>query len=588
MAFNPDQYLASKKPVPEGSLFDPDAYLASKADPVEMSGGQKTQAALEGFGQGVGAGYLPQMQAGVEKVRGLIDTGAAKLGIGPETPEMVNEELRSQGFTVDDPAESYVADRDQNIKRQANYAEQAPYQYYGGQVGGIIASAPAVAKQLNKIYPLAVGPKGGGALGLLGRSSQAAAGGAIQGAIQNPGDAEGVVDLTQIPERIQNAKTGAALGAVAQVGTEAIKKGAQVLGSAPKAMERWSQGKAFKSAGAMLKDFRRAFGKDRVEVLGQEMFDSGLAKPGMTFKDVAEKSSKIKEEVGNQIGAIYDKIGSNVQLKVDAQKLGSELINAASDSKIRPTIGRGPYDTKIQEVVSDIVSDPTKLSDIRHLNDLIGQVDDHINHAKTMGDLPAAQQGLMKIRQHLRNTVNQIAEQTGRLSNDPKMGKKLLELNKRYGNLSEISTISKDRVARESANQFFSLTDKIAGVGGAAAAGTAGALMNGDIDNAGKGLAIGAGFGLLNKGSRLYGGPIAASAANKAGRMVQSIPPSLVSGAGRGAGLLTSNPGLLGVNANKLLNQPKDLGPARDDPGSAPKLLGKDKKSLRKPAGGSK
>lgn len=182
-----------------------------RAEPVdgEPDSDYKGSAALEGFGQGVAAGYLPQLQAGAERA---IDKGLGLVGMGPDA---VDQKLRSQGFNV--PEQSYVQSRDQNIARMKGYADKAPGYYYGGQVGGVLASAPAVAKMIPGV---AARP----AAGFLSKASQAATSGAIQGAVQNPGDTQGKVDVLQIPERIENAKTGAAIGGGLSVAGSAISK----------------------------------------------------------------------------------------------------------------------------------------------------------------------------------------------------------------------------------------------------------------------------------------------------------------------------------------------------------------------------
>lgn len=523
---------------------------------------QSGQAALEGFGQGVGMGYLPQLQAGVEGVRSFVDTGFAKAGVGPETPEMVNERLRDQGFVVEDPQDKYVSRRDINIKQQERLAESNPGPYYGGQVAGVLASAPAAAKALGKI-PLAGKAITTPAKGLVGRSTQAAASGAILGAAQNPGDVEGRFDPIQADLRKKNALTGAALGSAAELGTAAVRGAANVTKALPENAKKWSQIKAFKSSGAMLKDFRAAFGKGRVEDLGQEMFDSGLAKPGMTYDDVAKRSQELKNEVGEKIGQIYDRMrppqpgtlpgpggaSTPFQIHVDPKALGHELRSAVAE--VRPKLDADIFDAKMEKQIETLLSDPSKLADVRYVNDVIGELDQMINHAKRANEMPVVQQGYLRLRQALRKNVNDLADAVGTATGNRELGNELKALNKRYGNLAEISSISRDRVARENANRYFSLGDRITGAG-FGAAGSLPGLMEGDYEKAAKGAALGLVAAGASRGARLYGLPAAASAANKVGGFAAKLPSPVSGTLSRGAGLLSENPVLLGQGAARL------------------------------------
>lgn len=156
----------------------------------ETPAGDAVGAAIEGFGQGASLGYLPQLQALVEMMT-------------PNPNKEVDERLRSEGFILDQPEENYTTYRDQNIARQAQLAETNPYIYHGAQIAGGIATAPAVEARLAKAIPLAAR----GSLALRG----AATGGGI-GLLQNPGDVEGEVSLTQIPDRLLNAGVGTVIG----------------------------------------------------------------------------------------------------------------------------------------------------------------------------------------------------------------------------------------------------------------------------------------------------------------------------------------------------------------------------------------
>jgi len=531
-----------------------ESYASAKPGHIK----ENVQAGVEGFGQGVAAGYLPQLQAGAEKAMDFIaDSPASVTPIGllarmaGAGKSDTDKQLEAQGFTIQGPDDSYVAARDRNIARHAKYAEEMPRSYYGGQVAGAISSAPMYGKALTQLPGLAKP-----AQGLMGRTTQAAAGGAVLGAVQNPGDEQGVIDPVQLEARKKNAKTGAVLGGLTQVGTEGIRKGATALKNLPGRLKESSQFSAFKSSGAMLKDFRRAFGKGRVAEVGQEMIDSGLTKPGMTFDDVAAKSKELVTTVGDKIGKIYDKVNANFTIQVNPQKFAGELLDAALDPKIRPTVGVDKYDDAMIGVVKDLIKDPNKLGDVRYVNDLIGELDTLINHSKRAGDLPAVQQGYLQMRRFLRERLNGLVETTGNMLGDPSLKKELIKLNRRYGNLREINSMASDRVAREGANRMFTLGDRITGMGGAVI-GSGGDTSPEGLLKAGL---IGAGAGMAARGARLYGRPVAATAANKVGGLISNLPSPVTGTVEKVTGLLAKDPAGLGSAGARIFNQPKQLG----------------------------
>ena len=498
----------------------PEDSLPKSYDPTPSG-----NAALEGFGQGVAMGYLPQLQAAAEP---LMTKGL--------------DLLTGQDVSKDLP--SYIERRDENILRNQNLQEEFPVSYGAGQIGGVVASAPGYGKLLGKAIPAGTG--------LLGKTASAAAGGGAQGLLQNPGDTLGQAGDLQIDERMGNAKMGLMLGGGAQLGASAIKKSADVIANGPNALRKLSQGKAFKSSGAMLKDFRKAMGRGRVEQLGQEMIDSGMVQPGMTFDDVARSSVELKQKVGSEIGGIYDKVKNSAIIKVNPNDIGKLLTEAVSDPKTMPKIGAEAYAESMQKVINQVVESGDQLSDPRHLNDLIGELDDMINYSKRANDLPAVQQGYSRMRQALRGAVNKIVDSVGTATGDKAMESQLRALNQKYGNYSEISSIARDRVARESANQFFSLTDKLAGVGGAVGAGAASSLAQGDIEGTAKGLLVGGAAGLLNKGMRQYGNPILTTGMNRTANVMERLQTPLVKAAGGAAGLLSKNPVALGAGVGRM------------------------------------
>jgi hypothetical protein len=565
------------------------AKFISDVDMEKMSASQPSkgfspEAAIQGFGQGALSGYLPELQAGVGK---LI----------PNPTADVDEKLKSQGFSVPDSGPGGVSSLKEARQRDVGLAKESPGSYLAGGVGGAIASSPAYGKALGLIPGL--GAVEGAGVGT--RLAQAAAGGGVQGFIQNPGETD-----NQLKSRLSQAKMGAAFGAGTQLVGEAGGKIASGVADAATNLKEYAQEKAVKSAGAMLKDFRRLLGKDRVGELGQSMIDNGLVNPGMTFSDVAAKSSQIKQDVGSKIGEVYDQVRQNISQNpaalneklsfVHPDTLQKNLIDIVKDPKVRPKIGTDAYDTQMTKVVSDVLGEGraretvdkaiqnnpdlfklskiaeaspqsaeaatfrnvrdtlvkntqhANLADPRNLNDMIGEIDDKINWSKRDADLSNQQQGLVAIRRFLRDKVNQVSDAAASLvSGGKEASDQLKQLNKLYGHMSEISTISADRNARETANRLFSPSDYASGLGGAAV----GALIGEESGHPVKGAITGAALGLANKGFRRYGNPVLVQGANAAGNALGSIAPA-TQAIGAAGQALTKNPAQTGAAAARI------------------------------------
>ena len=119
-------------------------------------------------------GYLPQIQAGIERLL-------------PNPTEQADIELQKQG--ISQPSQDYIALRDENIRRQQQLLEQNPIAYGAGQLAGSVASSAPMA--------------GVGQASSFGkRLVDAAKVGATQAALYNPGDVEGEYSGLQLKKRL--------------------------------------------------------------------------------------------------------------------------------------------------------------------------------------------------------------------------------------------------------------------------------------------------------------------------------------------------------------------------------------------------
>jgi hypothetical protein len=178
-----------------------------KPKPKEAS--TQGQAALEGFGQGASFGYLPQLQAAAAPLQDAILAKVASTDLGADLLGV------PKGAKPEDS--TYVERRDENIKRQQKLADKNPLTYGGSALAGGLTTGIATAGMM---------PSAGAATAA-GRIRNAAKAGTIYGAAMNPGDVEGEINLTQIPERIDGAGKGMVIGVALGAGFEGAAKGLQ-------------------------------------------------------------------------------------------------------------------------------------------------------------------------------------------------------------------------------------------------------------------------------------------------------------------------------------------------------------------------
>lgn len=485
------QYLietgqASPKQNNEAELYK--QYQAEMAANQEPNG-SALEAGVEAFGKAASFGYLPQMQAAVGPV---IEKGLSYFL--PKDPE---------GFTIEEGKQpGYIERRDAAVKRSQELEREHPTASLVGSIGGGLASGIATGGLMGA----------GRAATLGGRLAQGAKAGAVVGAVRNPGETAGEISPLQIGDRASNLVSDVATGAVFQGGLEGIGKVGQGLKQLPETIKTFSQAKALKASGAMLKDFRKAYGKGKVNELGQAMIDNGVVGVGDDVADIAKKAASAKDQSGKTIGAIYDKADQITSLnKNDIGDFVTDY-NTKAAERLKGTIGGDRVAEKIEEVLSVIQENPNPtFGELRRLR---ASIDDEINFSKRSGDLPQYEKELLHIRNNLQDMVLGKIGKT-----NPKLKADLLKENRNFSNLTEIESIARDKMAREESNAAFGLRERIqgglGGVIGASVGGVPGAIA---------GAAIGS---ISTKVARQYGTPFVAITANKAARMLENNPQAL-------------------------------------------------------------
>jgi hypothetical protein len=116
-----------------------------------------------------------------------------------------------------------------------------------------------------------------------------------------------------------NAGTGALVSGGLQGAGEGVIKGAGYLkDKGGKALKDVAEKMAFKSGGAMLKDFRNASDRGTINETGRYILDHGL-KIGDSVDDIAGRATAHNEVVGSKLDDLYNQAGAMFKEKMNGQ-----------------------------------------------------------------------------------------------------------------------------------------------------------------------------------------------------------------------------------------------------------------------------
>ena len=514
-------------PAKGGGKFDWNS-LPVETESDAPSGPGAGQAAIEGFGKGATFGYLPQIQAMTQPITDRVLNALP----GPEAEPAPFSQMVPG-------SKAYIAARDSFNKSGQALAEQNPKSALAGNIAGMITTSIIPGGMVAK--GAQVGKAGIGATALKGAVT-----GAVEAAAMNPGDVEGEFSPLQISDRIDNAKYGAAFGAAGGLA-------AGTIGKAVNKAKGMAEGVGLKSAGTMLKDLRAVDGKSgRANELGRFMLDRVL-KAGDSVDDVARKTGEIKETAGKEIGRIYQGVMDEIKDPKTWDGLSREKQLELTLSGFKPRMQKADLMAVIQEKLGDSPNKKTAIRyaeeylddlatkygddvDVVRSNQIKGDIDGAINYGKRAQDLPEKEQALSVIRDHIRDQIEKHIGVLDDVLGGNNQVAALRAANKEYGIASQLHSISNDRMLRDRANQWLSLTDKIAGSAGAATGGISGALMGGDVESALKGAALGAGMGVGSRMARRYGPHVIAKGLDglSKGKAIATVPAVLAGAAAKG------------------------------------------------------
>lgn len=470
------------------------------------------EAALAGFGQAATLGYLPQLQAaasqGIDAITQFI----------PGSPANVDRALEAQGFTVQQP--TYISERDAFARQAQELQQQNPVAYGAGQVAGALTSGVATGGA-------------GGAASLVGKVGQAAKTGGLMGLLQNPGEIEGELDPLQLQERLKNAAIGAVSGAVVQGSISGASSVAQKLKEIPTNLKRFSELKALKASGAMLRDFRKAYGNNKASELGREVLDSGIVSAGDDVADIAKKAIIAKQAAGEAIGDIYA-LTDDAIMKLDPSKLDKKDLELLSKStidleafangykkqlrnKLRGNAGGSEIYNKVASYVDEIAQNGKDVP-LQRLREVRSSIDDLINFSKANAELSGVQKEYLALRNKIQDLAKERVNVVDRIRGTKNL-ESLNTLNKKFSNLAEITKIAQDKAAREQSNAAFGLRERISG--------GAGAVVGGMIGGPAGAIAGGVLGSITTKAARQYGTPLVARIADRTARVLEKNPALL-------------------------------------------------------------
>lgn len=498
--FNWDQLQDAQVPAEtKGGKFSWDQFQDARPQKENDLVGA-VQVGVEHFGNAASLGYLPQIQA-----------VASKLTPDPNTD--VDAKLATQGFNIQQPKPAtYVQERDANIKRLEQQSQDHPYASGVGTIAGSLAGGAAASG----LAPISAATR-------LGRVAQAAKGGAILGAVSNPGDKEGEVDLLQSGDRISGALGGAALGGAGQgviEGASAAAKGMTGLGTSLKAK---AQERAVKAGGAMLKDYRQLAGQERVDEIGRYMLDNGLIKPGMSVKEIASAAEKLQGKHGEAISEILTKLDDAGHVAPSGKEM-ADVVRAQAAPLENLNTAKPTYNT-LQDVAADIetMAANAKNGSFKTAQDIKRFVADQVEASGGFKALNPTEKNLAlrKVYGIVKDKMEEGAQKAAEAAGSPELLQNYLKNKTGFRNAGDVANMAGDQALRQNANRFFSPSDYFSGGMGA----VVGAASGGDsLEEKLKHAAVGAGLGLANKAARTYGTPLMSVGLDKAAGLLAKTP----------------------------------------------------------------
>jgi DNA repair photolyase len=264
---------------------------------------------------------------------------SALLGYAPEIyagGKQIYEDIKSV-LPGGSSADKTVYDREIEKYRAhiANLEANHPVASFSGSLVGYAAPGGLIAKGLRSARgAVGLAPE---AASLIGKSATLGTEGALMGAIERPSTNQ---DIVNIPERLNNALVGVAIGSAIPVGIEGVKKGFQAIPKIAKKATAILGGVSEDNISAFLKDPDRYMNaKPRDEVLATitglvDDINTKVDDGKLSIKDAKEglrwAGQQIKETASENHAIARD------QLRQAEQRLRDKFVDSVNDLKAKP------------------------------------------------------------------------------------------------------------------------------------------------------------------------------------------------------------------------------------------------------------
>jgi hypothetical protein len=512
MPFDPKAYLAqdSAAASPAAGGFDPKAYLSDSGPAAQSTDPSIMQTISDKVAQGGSLGFA-------DELGGAISGAGRVVGVENLGGKIKDIKLADDGPTLDwdKIKDQYVKNRDSLRDLDKRAGEAHPYVSFGSELAGGL----------------------GIPIGETSTLGQAALKGAGIGAAAGVGNSESDDASGLAWDAGKGALTGAVVGGAAHS-----------IGNAGTRLEDLAEQKAFKSAGGMLKDYRKAAakapGSGDVNDIGRFILDNGLSKAGDTFEDVGSKAAALRDSSGRDLGKGYDAAAEAInrmesmpqQIGQAGSNSGPSLTQKIAAAGFNPVRDKQAVLDKAAEELGSAYRGKQALSELsNYIDQLAEKHGDQTLNPKVANEIksslddtainwernpqtrePDTETAVKALRGYLKDKISDHVSAIGDAIGNPDAAENLANLNKQYGTSAQIARMANDRGLRESANGFFGLRDTLAGGFGEAL----GHASKGDL-----GAAVGAATGAVgSKVSRLYGNAVSAQGADQASQFLQQFP----------------------------------------------------------------
>lgn len=435
-------------------LSDKELESFLKENPIDYGDGKivgglpkvsQLEAAQIGAGQGISFGFRPVLKG----VGGAIGSSLGTLLYS-------NKDLAERiPYAMSEGKKAYSESKQEALEEEAAAGEQFPKTTLGANVGSSLLTLPLTAA----------------------RGLQGVQGAARLGAIQGLGKAAS--EAESLPEAIEDVGTGAALGLGAYGAGKLVEKGA---GKVAGKVKEYANEKATEALNAR-KLFQKNIVKGNEQELGEFALETGIVKAGDNVKKIAEKADNAADELGDKIGELYEKVSK----KIDPSSLAPEQVAALEANAVKGDVLREQLKKKVAASLKGEFGGAAALNKISAGIDEVIDADGILTpkdlHAllKKTGTLAyeskrapqpdsVYQKGLDSLYGGLRETTDKNIEALDAILGTKDLSA-LKAMNKNFGKVADIRKITTDSAERLSANNKFSLGDKVL-TGGALGAGS--------------------------------------------------------------------------------------------------------------------